>query len=355
MRQYVLCSIICLWLLPPIAHGQRLVPFTNDTDGLSLAHNSLFDSAGGVIVGELHDARITPEIKLALIKYLHENKGVNDVFMEVGHAAAYLYNCYLNTGDTAFITHPSLVYAGGKEGLSFWRRLYTYNRAAGFTITIHGFDFERMEFVKVLRLLKPMGAVVPDKLLPMLQYIDTLSTTTVNGHNLVNSYARISYQLQLFKEELKQYYGEDFSVAEDILCNENKYEAYPARNKNMFTEVNKAICRGKMAHFLLFAGAEHCNKQDTTSLAARLTTNTANALNVLTMVMLCRNCDGITLKTNKLGVVYSGPKEYADDRTAMGALFHLLNTSSYSPAIIRASQTQFRTKKNTDLIIMADK
>ncbi len=354
MTKYLFYFLFLLGLAHHTAYCQEPAYFRSDSTGLNLDANSLFDNAGCYIVGELHDARITPEIKLAFIKYLHERKGVNDVFMEVGHAAAYLYNSYLNTGDTAFITHPSLVYASNADGMSFWKRLYEYNSTTGFAIAIHGFDFERMEFVKVLRLLKPAGKNVPDQLKAVVHYLDTINIARVNGHNLVNSYARTRHQFQLFKGDFSSYYGDDFSIADEIMANENTYEAYKARNENMYAEVQKQVSRSKMTSFLLFAGAAHCNKMDKTSLASRLTVVPVIPKKMLVIAMLCKNCDGIHLNDNDVHH-FSGPKEYCKDKAALDATFRRLKLSKFHAGIISVAKTGFSAENGVDLLIIADK
>ena len=93
-----------------VGYTQETGCFKMGTDNsVSLETNIDFSKYDAFFVGEFHGVFATPEIKLALIKYVNQHNGITDVFMEISLSAAFLYNAYLSTGDTTLITTPLLL------------------------------------------------------------------------------------------------------------------------------------------------------------------------------------------------------------------------------------------------------
>ncbi len=285
--------IILVFLgLPAACRGQWPGCFMPDSaNGLVMVADKSMDGYEAFIVGEFHDVAVVPAVKLALIKYLHENRSVNDVFMEIGYSAAWLYNRYLATGDTTFITQPSLVYNSTAEGKAFWRRLYAYNRATGGHIAIHGIDFERMEFIKALRLLEPPGVPKPDYIANSLRYIDTLSLPVVNSPELANTYNRIKRSAYMNIGTFSRYYGDNFNTVSDVLYNKCTYEEYHERDKAMYNNAIWQMRAQGISTFVLFTGKKHCDRSNKYSLSSRLMKNRRLKGQVADIVMVGKGVD----------------------------------------------------------------
>ncbi|MBC7554423.1 MAG: hypothetical protein H7257_10635, partial [Taibaiella sp.] len=254
-RLIALFLVLCC-LAYPVA-GQQCGRFAADSNGGQRLITTIdFSAYRAIVAGELHNVPCLPAIKLAFITHMHEHYGTNHVFMEIGISAAWLYNQYLATGDTAFITSPVPVYGGG-EGRVFWESLYRYNRACANKIVIHGLDFERLEFIKVLRLLRPAKTEPPGALKRVMQTVDTLTITSPNSPSLNTLYEQIRANFNSNEAEYRAYYGEHFSLVKRIMMNENTHRAYGGRDTNMFTTVQQQSSERGFGKFVVFVGQRH--------------------------------------------------------------------------------------------------
>ena len=287
-------------------------------DKRDLAHYDIY------FVGELHDYMQVPEAKLAVIRFLNRNDSVSDVFMEIGQSAAYLYNWYLETGDTAFITSPALVYAGSKENKAFWRGLYEYNKTLSKKMVIHGMDFERMEFMKVLKMLKQHTNEVQQT--PFLLSVDSPKITTVNYDQLGKVINNFRDDIQQNEQVYKELYWSDFKLVQDIILNENTYAAYAQRDSTMFVNIRKQVQEQNIRKYLVFAGLNHCNRSDSATLYSRLLSfvrqqpgYSEDERKIVNIAMLCYSCyigDAYGKR-----IEYDGPITYKSDKILMRDIF----------------------------------
>ena len=270
MRRNLTILILAL-LLPAQSLSQEVARFyANSDSSVRIEATPVLTKYNNYIVGELHDHPQTPAVKLALIKFLHEQKNVNDVFMEVGHAAAWLYNRYLETGDTNFITAPTLVYAGTPAGRRFWSDLYEYNRASLHKITIHGIDFERMEFVKALRLLKEPGNCAFTEHAHGLAPLDSQAVTRVNDPRLVRIYEKTKKDILQHSGDYERCFGKHFKLVREIMFNPSTYHGYSNRDAGMAENTLEAIQKGNVRALLIFVGAKHVGPQLNSNLVELL-------------------------------------------------------------------------------------
>jgi hypothetical protein len=131
----------------------------------------------GILYGETHTRYFEPLFKSQFIRHLNLEFGVRDIFMEIGYSAAFLFNRYLETGDTTFVTRPKLPYLLG-EYKQMWSELYNYNKKLPDTLKlrIHGVDFENFDVFKALLLLQPSDKKTSadlEKLFLRIKYFST--------------------------------------------------------------------------------------------------------------------------------------------------------------------------------------
>jgi|GEM_PF-3592957 len=287
---------------------------------LSVADSaSFFQNHNYFIVGEFHDYLEVPPAKLELIKYLAAHKGVRHVFMEIGRAAASLYNSYLQTGDTSFISKPPLAYNTSAADKEFWKQLYEYNATLDAPIVIHGMDFERLEFLKVMRMLKSGTKDLGQT--PFLRKLDTLHLATVNSTDLEGPLAEARADLARTPELYAALYGDNLAVIKYMLANENTYAKYKLRNKAMHKNVMQEVAQDSINSFVLFAGMNHTNAGDKNTLGAMLANDKYLHGEVANIAMLCKNCTTSKADAREPAKEFDGPVTYKDNTALMKRLF----------------------------------
>ncbi len=317
-------TIICFILLcfPGRCFGQAQGCFERDSTGsLVLRADPGFGSGHAFLVGEFHDVPHVPEIKLALLKYLHEQNGVNAVFMEIGKSAAYLYNRYLETGDTGYICNPALVYNSTDEGRAFWRKLYEYNRVQKCKLTICGIDFERMDFLKTMRLLKPADMSVLGELQAFVTYAESAKILQVNTDTLQRVYAAFSEAFFRYEDAFMGFYGPNFDCLKAVLTNPNTYSAYNERNRNMYRNIMVQVGQGNITGYVVFAGLKHGGDRKAGTLANELRKKNGVMGKTKSIAMLCYDCKGTATKSEAKGPHYGGPATYSGDNGVMDRVF----------------------------------
>ena len=319
-------------------------------DKRDLAHYDIY------FVGELHDYVQVPEAKLAVIRFLNKNDSVSDVFMEVGQSAAYLYNWYLETGDTAFITSPTLVYAGARENKAFWRGLYEYNKTLSKKIVIHGMDFERMEFMKVLKMLKQHTNEVMQT--PFLLSVDSPKITTVNYDQLGKVMDNFRDDLLQNEKVYKELYWSDFKLVQDIILNEDTYAAYGQRDATMFANINKQVQEQNINKYVVFAGLNHCNRSDKNTLYSRLVNDVntrpgySDSKKIVNIAMLCNTCY-LSSDYDK-PVEFDGPIIYKNDTALMKLIFSNVRFKGIATTIRSASKNSSLVTGFSELLLLID-
>ncbi len=327
MRPYLL---VILLFIASRSSAQDFGCFKTTADQtleLSVDTNVDLSKYDAFFFGEFHGVYGTSEVKLALIKYLNKNYGVADVFMEIGYSAAYLYNEYLATGDTTLFTAPVLIYAQKKPNVDFWKELYSYNRTAAHKVIIRPMDFERAEFLKVLKILMPQGKEKPLDLYTTLAYIDTV---VIDKIGLINSeeqkaynslYEDIRNEIEENRESYEQYYGVNFKTVEEIMFNEDTYNNYGKRNKTMYRNMEKQIERDSIKKFITFAGLQYGNMAHKRTLSGMIKKNSAFHDRFVNIAMTCRNCYDWQLKPQYRQAVNRAPYTYYLDKKVMDEIY----------------------------------
>lgn len=229
-----------------------------------------------VIVGETHTIIFEPIFKLRLIKHLNDEFGFHDVFMEIGSSAAYLFNKYLETGDTDFITKLNLPYTYGAEYAKFWRGLYEYNTTMPpqQKIVIHGVDFERSDVFKVLLLAKDPGKDIPEDLKPIFMTIEKAVGDTflqkIFEKPFKEKLAEVQSVFQQHDRELQNLYSKNTYLIHQIVMNDSKISrSVRPRNATMMAHISEDVQHDHITKFIGFFGGAHTDYHDPHSLTNR--------------------------------------------------------------------------------------
>jgi hypothetical protein len=363
---YRLSLLLLSFLLCTPVYAQDDACFRRD------AHNDLIlDGPAGLVdykaffVGEFHGVYGVPEIKLALIKYVCEHYDITDVFMEVGYSTAWLYNQYLQTGDTTLFTSPVLTYAQKKPNRDFWQKLYVYNNGLKHKLTIHGMDFERMDFVKALKLMMPKDKERPAQIRGILSYLDTLSIKSANadihnkdraGNELNQLYDSVRQHFITNRTAYRKYYRPYFKDVEQVLLNENTLSKYADRNKAMYHNVVKDLKNEKIKKFIVFAGLNHANKEGGFTLCSRLMNAEGLKDRLATIAMICKDCYDWQQKPEHRFESFRGPLTYVADTVLLKSIYQRYYSAACPYTLLPAATTA--NKKVTDfsdyLILMRD-
>lgn len=265
------------------APAQSKVIFENDASGNFRYPAAQLDSFlqlsryKVLIFGECHTVFFEPGFKYRLIRQRSDSYGIHDVFMEIGHSAAYLFNRYLQTGDTTLLRQPALVYTWptGNYRL-FWDSLRVYNNSLpdAQKIVIHGVDFERAEAFKVLLLLRPEGKPVPASLQEGFRLLAQYAATAPDNPFDKEFLRQLEEIKNIFgKQEaaLRDYYAAHYETAAAILHNNAPHTTrVPQRNQFMIEAMKQIITDQHISSFTGFFGNAHTNYQTGASLVNRL-------------------------------------------------------------------------------------
>jgi len=323
-----LLTCVILLFITCCAHAQQQACFRTTADSsLTIESNIDFTGYNAFLVGEYHGVYGVPEIKLALIKYLNRTYGITDVFMEIGYSAASLYNAYLATGDTGYFTAPEILYSQKNPNRDFWYRLYTYNKGLEHKITIRGIDFERGEFLKVLRWLSPKDKEKPALIADILMLIDTVSVPKVTELNSASFkyqnmiYRRISEEMKKNETLFKLYYGANFRMISDIVFNPATYHSYSGREKAMYLNIEKQIERDDIKKFVVFTGIKHADNAKATGLPMLLSNTHVLKNKLVNIAMICKNCYDWQLKPEYRTAAFRAPYTYLEDTALLNSIY----------------------------------
>jgi len=328
---------------------------------IELETNIDFSDYNAFFLGEFHGVYGISEIKLALIKYLNQHYGITDLFMEMSYSAAFLYNAYLITGDTSLLINPTLIYYMKKPNEDFWEKLYEYNKGLQHKITIRGSDFERIEFLKVLKMLAPTGREKPSEIFSVLNYIDTISVPDLARVHTDNSYAQNSIyesirdSMEQNRELYKAYYGANYKTVADIMFNENTYRKFDSRNKAMYHNIIKQINENGIQKFITFNGLNHGDMSYVgwNSLCHRLAKTPAFKNKLADIAMICKNCYDWQLQPELQNATYRAPATYRKDTTLINNIYDQYNNKNCKYTLIPTDGVNnSKVKKFSNFILL---
>ena len=241
----ILFSFLCI-----VGNAQN-TPRLLIADSTKLCHSKI------VTLDEIHGVTNLPILKTELVKYLVNHNKLTDIVLEVGKAAAYLYNAYIESGDLKFLS-DDLGFVRGENNKQFWRQLREYY-LNGKKIEIHGIDFERMEFVQVIKLTMVNAHDTDNEL---YAYLNTIPDTISRLNN--DFFATKANRLDILTK-CKKIYNKDKArydlihthenIIRDILANsvqEDKWNRRFREMENSLTDIYDL-----KGDFLIILGAYH--------------------------------------------------------------------------------------------------
>jgi len=303
------------------AQSECLFNKTGKSDS-SILSNSLKESQA-IIVGEFHGVLGVNEIKFNLIRKLNSEYQYKDIFMEIGKSAAYLYNLYLNSGDTSLLEKPTMPYCIKSKEKEFWKSLYEYNLdlPKSLKIVIHGVDFERIEFLKVLKLLIPKDYNTnnSDFTKNLLKDYDSIIISVKNYKDFNKLFSNYKNYFKANTPIINSIYGRNFKYIEDIFLNNSSQENFKERNETMYANVMEIVKKDSIKKVIGFFGMNHTNSEKSYSLIGKLIED-KYFKNIINISMLCKNCFDWQqyIKVSD----YSGPYTYQRDKNLMESIFN---------------------------------
>ena len=257
-----------------------------------------FDSNGKnlLLLGENHSSSVASTIFPKLIKYLHENNGLNTLLLEFGPAEAYFYSQYLKTGDEKFFGYT--IYASFyKDWKKAWREIYNYNKTLKKPINIRGFDFDRTRtFAYALYNIFKKYSEKPKQIDSLMNVIKTqefyktytIDYPTEEGKAFLRETKNI---INKHKNWLEEALTKDDSFVLKKMVENNTIDFGKNREKNMAFNVTELINSSEEKSFLMLVGRDHCYYKglwdDKTKLARFLRKN--SDFGVLSGVILHEN------------------------------------------------------------------
>lgn len=124
------CSIISITilLLTKVAAQQIVLQdraiITLDTGSIDIALNKSVN-ANFYLMSEIHQVKVNPYIQVAFIEHLNKLKNLRNIVLEMPHSNAFLYNQYLENGDTTFLRWAN---NDRRHSDFYFLQLYEYNK-----------------------------------------------------------------------------------------------------------------------------------------------------------------------------------------------------------------------------------
>lgn len=98
-----------------------------DTGNISLAFETIPSppKASFYLMSELHQVMVNPYLQVEFVKYLSKQRNLKYIVLEMSHSNAFLYNEFLENGDTAFLRWIAY---DGRHSPIYFSKLYEYNK-----------------------------------------------------------------------------------------------------------------------------------------------------------------------------------------------------------------------------------
>lgn len=347
---------------------------TNDNyEGFDLLKPAIEKGYRVYFTGENHTfTESNSLLQLKMFKYLHQNAGVNTLFMEFGFSRGYYVNKYIQTGDTAMLN----VLRGYSflEFADMYKGLMEYNKTLpeGEKIKVVGIDVERHFPLAV----KTMSVSLPDEAPPaeiMLQVeslkglarffdsqaekkleaedkegdeIDYSDYYKVTGYNAENTMEDIIDNFKEYDSIYRVYLKDKYELYKKIALGLeqrevwNKYtndrmpQAYIFREQYMYKEFmsnlkanpnDKFFAQFGRCHVSVILQEEACSWHEYNSIAQRLNNSTDSTINgkVCTIAIFYPKDKSDEELYNK----YECVRAYMDAAADSGmTIFNILNT-----------------------------
>lgn len=317
--QQILAFLVLVFFNVFICKAQSTCLCHNNTEHPNIVFDALVEidscfKGRSLFFGEYHEVYGLSEIKYSLITFLNQNYGHQDIVMEIGFSAAFLYNKFLETGDTNFITSPQLTYVNSKSEMNFWLRLFQYNKSLPTEkkLIIHGYDFERSELMKFLFLHLP-DKEIPIELISTIVLIEDYKNTKFNSPSdfqIIHEEIKRDFDIQ--EELFKKYFDKDYAIIKQILNNEYGESSVIERNKTMFSYLSKENYYISQKPFICFMGSSHTVKYDNNSFYNLVANDTSYKSKSTTISLLIKDLQSRGYQHNKVKFAYHCFKKLND-------------------------------------------
>lgn len=236
-----------------------------------------------IFVGEVHDIYEGWAFKQQIIRWANKRYDIKDVVMEMGSADAYLFNQYIQHGDTtvfAYYGHDTTV----MQRLEVLENLHRETNC-----TFWGIDFERGGYAIVCRAILKKHA--PAANTALYSYLDKL-VGTIDGKDdaahrkeHIKDYEQARKLFVSEQKQLKEWLAEDYTIIERILLNHATERHMKGRDEAMAQNLKEQL---GTKPFICITGAGHLHFKRNTLLKRYLAEKKAE--DVLLVNMLCKNC-----------------------------------------------------------------
>ena len=323
-------------------------------DGLTKIDSSFNNKT--IFFGEYHEIYALPEIKYNLITFLNQHYGHRDVVMEIGISAAFLYNKFLETGDTNFITSPRMVFVKTKTEMDYWIKLYQYNKSQPDErkIIIHGYDFERSEMIKFLFLHLP-NSEPPQELQSTIDLIKQYKNTKFKlPVDFWTIHDKIKKDFDKQQELYKKYFTDNYTTVKQVLENEFMQNNVTKRNKTLFAALKTEAFYIAQRPFICFMGEAHTVKYDNSSLYSLVADDITQKTKPTTISILIKDLQNHGYQNEKKKFDYEYFKNFNDK--ICENLFSTFN-SGCDYSIISARQIPLKNTNDFSdyILLMTDK
>lgn len=211
------------------------------------------------LVGEAHTFLANNDFQYSLIKALHE-KGVHNVANELPHAACFLFNEYLETGNDSILTWltPNATYSVLKKV-----RAFNLTQPAGKQIRYYGIDYldADYDFSNTYYTLKWIRRQIPSRNLPLDTLIDgclqkehLLQQDITVLHNQLA--AQLKVQEALYRTHFGRYYDDLLLMSGNMIGNRTNRDQLIFKSfQTLYTILQKK--QSGTPRFLAFYGMGH--------------------------------------------------------------------------------------------------
>ena len=249
-----------------------------------------------LILGENHSSSVAGTVFPELVKYHHQENGVNTLLIEFGPSEAYFYTRYLETGEEKYFNYT--IYAGYyKDWKKAWREIYEYNQSIEGSLDIVGVDFDRTRtFAYALyNILKeyPERPAQIDSLMNVIKDEKFFKTYTI-GYPTDQDKMFVADTKKIVRENLPDLIHllaeKDVEVVQELL-NNNAVGFEEGREENITKNIVEALNNSEEDNFLMLVGRDHAYLDAIYDDKPRLATKLREepSISILTGVILHEN------------------------------------------------------------------
>ena len=254
-----------------LSDSVRINSFTfNDPNNEELCWMELDKDYEVFLIGEHHNVSVNPKLLEKIFKHLYFNANARYLLIEYGSAEAYLYNRYLETGDTTYLADTwNYQFIEYRE---MWHNLYEFNKVIPKKdkIEVIGVDFEWKQ--SLLRMIIDLDTNNEENDLVNEFRKEVLDLyETEKKFNLKKWILSKRHLINRNLEEFKSYYGKkNYNILVKAINNNAFYEDFQKRDKEMYNNFHRLYPQFKKGKFVGMFGNVHTDKSIPKSFAHKL-------------------------------------------------------------------------------------